>query len=88
MEIYVELTRKQQKLLNEEFVDIFQGLPYGVNINNKMSSRSCLIEFDDTILENVHDWLEANQMSFQMDEVNPDDLSEEAKEFLKRYRRF
>jgi hypothetical protein len=88
MEIYIELTKRQLRLMNEEIVDIFQGIPHGVSINNKMGSRACIIDFDDTILEDVHDWLEANQMSFQMDHFNPEDLSEEAQDFLKGNRRF
>jgi hypothetical protein len=90
MEIYVEITKKQFNLLNEDLIDIFQGLPYGIRIHNKIGSRAYNFEFDDSILEDVHDWLENNQMSFQldMDDIIIEDLSEEARDFLRRSRRF
>ena len=88
MEIYLEISKKHHRLLEEDFIDIFQGLPYGVKINNKIGSRAYIFEFDDVILEDVHDWLEHNQMSFQMDIGDPNDLSEEAQDFLKRNKRF
>jgi hypothetical protein len=86
MEVYTEITRKQEDLRDNSGLDVFKGLSSDV-ARRGIGRRGYMLDFDDSIVEDVFDWLEGNQMSFQLEEYDPDDLSDEAKDFFNRYRR-
>ncbi len=71
MEIYAELSRKIMNQIENEGYNM--PLPSGVTLKRKKGSRACFFECDDSNKEDLIDFLDSMQISWQYNDNDADD---------------
>jgi hypothetical protein len=78
MEIYAELNSKLMNQIEKEGYNM--PLPNGVTLKRKKGSRSCFFECDDSNKDDLIDFLDSKQISWQYNDNDTQDRQDRFKE--------